>query len=187
MTKAWIALNPMPEGIGALWNGLLILALLMALSQHLMLMLRSASLRGQVRKLPHPIRSLRSLRDGMEQIGEAFSALEGATTHVRRGAEIQGGKLVLAASPTAPLSPDLLRQTAGWLVAPAPLLDRIPLLFAGWGLAGAVISAAASPADLRLAASPLVWGLLCALVSGLFGALASGSAHSAIHSLVNWL
>lgn len=105
MTKAWIALNPMPEGIGALWNGLLILALLMALSQHLMLMLRSASLRGQVRKLPHPIRSLRSLRDGMEQIGEAFSALEGATTHVRRGAEIQGGKLVLAASPTAALSP----------------------------------------------------------------------------------
>ncbi|MFT5584273.1 MAG: methyl-accepting chemotaxis protein [Cognaticolwellia sp.] len=187
MIDAWIALNPMPEGIGALWNGLLIFALLLALSQHLVLMLRSASLRAKVRKLPHPIKSLRSLRDSLEPIGKSFLALEGATTHVRRGAEVQNGKLVLVASPAGTLAPDLLRQTAGGLVAPPPLLDRVPLLFAGWGLAGAVVSAAAYPQDLTLAASPLVWGLLCALIAGLFGAMATGSARSAIHSLVSWL
>ena len=187
MTEAWIALNPMPQGIGTIWNGLLIFALLLALSQHLVLMLRSAGLRAKVRKLPHPIKSLRALREGLEPIGKAFPALEGATTHVRRGAEVQGGKLVLVASPSGVLDDDLLRHTHGGLVAPAPLLDRIPLLFAGWGLTGAVISAAATPDDLAQAASPLVWGLLCALFAGLFGAMATGSARSAIHSLVNWL
>lgn len=187
MTEAWIALNPMPQGIGTIWNGLLIFALLLALSQHLVLMLRSAGLRAKVRKLPHPIKSLRTLREGLEPIGKAFPALEGATTHVRRGAEVQGGKLVLVASPAGVLDDDLLRHTHGGLVAPAPLLDRIPLLFAGWGLTGAVISAAATPDDLAQAASPLVWGLLCALFAGLFGAMATGSARSAIHSLVNWL
>ena len=187
MTEAWIALNPMPQGIGTLWNGLLIFALLLALSQHLVLMLRSASLRAKVRKLPHPIKSLRALREGLEPIGKAFPALEGATTHVRRGAEVQGGKLVLMASPNGTLGDDLLRHTQGGLVAPAPLLDRVPLLFAGWGLAGAVISAAATPDDLTQAASPLVWGLLCALIAGLFGAMATGAARNAVHNLVGWL
>ena len=150
-------------------------------------MLRSASLRAKVRKLPHPIKSLRALREGLEPIGKAFPALEGASTHVRRGAEVQGGKLVLVASPAGTIGDDLLRHTQGGLVAPAPLLDRIPLLFAGWGLTGAVISAAAAPDDLAQAASPLVWGLLCALIAGLFGAMATGSARSAIHNLVSWL
>lgn len=187
MTEAWIALNPMPEGIGTLWNGLLILALVLALSQHLVLMFRAAGLRARVRKLPHPIKSLRSMREGLEPLGKDFPALEGATAHLRRGAEVQGKRLVLLASPAALLKPDLLRQTQGALFAPAPLLDRTPWLFAGWGLAGGVVCAAASETGLSAGASPFVWGLLCALTAGLFGAMATGSGRGAMHALTSWL
>ncbi|MED5374358.1 MAG: hypothetical protein VX899_25290 [Myxococcota bacterium] len=187
MSDAWIGLNPLPNGPGAVFNGLALLSLLLLLSQHIVLMLRAVGARSRLRKLP-AVKSKRQLVEALERLASEIPILKGPCQHLHRSAEVINKRLVLGTTPASVLQLDLLRKPKGALLMPPTLLDHAPWLLALWGLAGAAVSAAGASEDILAAAtSPLAWGLITATIAGLFGAASTGAARGAIGDLIVWL
>ena len=192
-------LNPFPlDQDGGLLVGmfcaLLLLGLFVAGAQELLLWLRALRVAGSSTKVPASITTAEQVTAVAAAISGSSPILAPSADKLAQSAYARDGRMFSGMDPRSLFRPEQLRAKGGGVVLSPAVLEGMPRLLLGLGLAGfvggtllALESTGSVNEALQLGGRAALWGLLANVVVASMHGWSSGAGEQAVHKLIHAL